>query len=69
MHVKLRTIYASPTTTADAGTVIEVSEDEGAELVLRGFAAEVPRARVVSPETDGDEDREAPKAKGKKARK
>ncbi len=38
MKIKLRTAYASPKRTADAGSVIELPEDEARELVKEGYA-------------------------------
>ena len=41
MKIKLATIYASPRITAQPGQVIEVSAEEGAQLVAGRFGFEV----------------------------
>jgi hypothetical protein len=68
MRVKLRTIYASPQFTADAGAVIELPDKEGDELVLRGYAVEIQeKAPQSEPGKVEGEDQapKKPKAKGK----
>lgn len=42
MKIKLATIYASPHLTAHPGSVIDVSDEEGRQLVSGRFGIEVP---------------------------
>lgn len=62
MKVKLRTIYASPERTAQPGQVIDVSPDEGAELVKGGYASPVEVA-VETTEAPAQENTAMRKAK------
>jgi hypothetical protein len=52
MKIKLSTIYASPFVTAQPGSVIDVSEAEGAQIVSGKFGEVVSDSSVqVQPET------------------
>lgn len=54
MQVKLNTIYASPQVTAQPGSTIDVSDEEGKSLVDGGYGIEVKEessAPAAAPET------------------
>ena len=44
MKIQLQTTYASPHCTAQPGTILDVSEEEGRELIAGRYATEVPEA-------------------------
>lgn len=48
MKILLRTRYAGPEMAADPGSVIDVSEKEGADLVAGGFGVAVPETTETS---------------------
>lgn len=50
MKIKLNSIYASPHHTAHPGSIMDVSDEEGAELVKGGFAAELKESAVDAAE-------------------
>ena len=51
MKIKLATIYASPNVTAQPGTIIDVSDEEGQQLVDGHFGVEVPDTAAPADET------------------
>lgn len=49
MKIKLSTIYASPHMTAQPGSVIDVSDEEGQQLVDGRFGVEVADGKPAAP--------------------
>lgn len=47
MQIKLSTIYASPHMTAQPGSVIDVSEEEGLQLIAGRYGALVETAAIA----------------------
>jgi hypothetical protein len=61
VKIKLSSIYASSQVTAQPGSIIDVSDEEGQQLVAGRFGIEVPSAieeAVVAPETPAEQPKE-----------
>lgn len=72
MKVKLSTIYASPHLTAQPGSVIDVGDEEGRQLIEGRYGIEIPETAAeapATPETAPAETAEAPAAPETAARK
>ena len=70
MKIKLSSIYASEHLTAHPGSVIEVSDEEGQQIVDGRFGVEVPDEAPATPEateTETDADPETPSRSGRKS--
>jgi hypothetical protein len=60
MQVKLNSIYASPQVTAQPGSTIDVSDEEGQSLVKGGYGIEVKDETAVPASAPEAADVEAP---------
>ena len=60
MKIKMKTMMAGPKGTFGPGSIIDVSEEEGANLVAGGYAEAVPDSPKPAPEVEEKPERKAP---------